>query len=508
MKPLSIWNGFEKIVPRHGNKKAITFFRKGDRETVRSYFQLYKDVNGFAATLRKRGIQKGQRVILLIEKSLIAVTAHLAIQKVGAVGVPLNPGFKKDELEYLLNDADAHLIILDFEKKGVIDKINPGIQKFEISTKIPYQDLDVFNPEPTIFPNQSTAPDDPGLIIYTSGTTGNPKGAVLTQNNLIHDAHNIISVWAMSDTDVLCHALPLFHVHGLCFALHTALLSGAHVMMMDRFNPDFVLDRLGRKTDVDACTVFMAVPAMYLRMMDALKGDSRDLRHLRLATSGSAPLLAGTFERIRESFGIEPVEREGMSETGMNFSNPLTGQRKPGSIGLPLPGLSVRIVDPKTQLDVEAGKVGEIWLRSPAITPGYWRKPAETRASFENGWFKTGDLGKMDTDGNYFLTDRIKHMIITGGENVSPTEVEAVINQLEPVIESTVVGISDEKWGEQVVAAVVVTPESKLTDQQIIAFCKTKLHDWKCPKKIIFFDSIPRNTMGKVLKEAVIKKIR
>jgi len=187
----------------------------------------------------------------------------------------------------------------------------------------------------------------------------------------------------------------------------------------------------------------------------------------------------------------------------MNFSNPLTGKRKPGSIGISLPSLDVRIVDPKTGTNVDTGDVGELWLKSPAITPGYFRKPAETKGTFENGWFKTGDMGKVDDEGYYYLTDRIKHIIITGGENVSAKEVEMVINQIEEVVESSVVGILDEKWGEKVVAAVVVTPGSALTDAQIITFCKKKLHDWKCPKKIIFLDEIPRNTMGKMLKETV-----
>jgi malonyl-CoA/methylmalonyl-CoA synthetase len=197
------------------------------------------------------------------------------------------------------------------------------------------------------------------------------------------------------------------------------------------------------------------------------------------------------------------VEREGMTETGMNFSNPLRGKRKAGSIGYPLPDLEVRIVDPDTGEDVTSGETGEIWLKGPAVTPGYWRKPEETAKTFEQDWFRTGDLGNVDKDGYYYLTDRIKHIIISGGENISPKELEVVINQLEDVVESSVVGIADERWGEKVVAAVVTKTDSNIKPEAIRAHCKKSLHDWKCPKEVVFVRELPRNTMGKVLKEKV-----
>ncbi|RLB97469.1 MAG: hypothetical protein DRH90_23335 [Deltaproteobacteria bacterium] len=262
---------------------------------------------------------------------------------------------------------------------------------------------------------------------------------------------------------------------------------------------------LSRGTGAVPCTVFMAVPAMYTKLMDFLSDQHLDFSHMRLFTSGSAPLLVKEFERITRVFGREPVEREGMSETGMNFSNPLDGRRVPGSIGLPLPGLEVRIVDPATLADVAQGEVGELWLKSAAITPGYWSKPRETADTFKDGWFRTGDLGKIDAEGYYYLTDRIKHIIITGGENVSAKEVETVINQIDGVNESVVVGKPDEKWGEKVVAAVTLKPDVEMSEADIKTFCKTQLHNLKCPKEIVFLDKIPRNTMGKILKEEVKK---
>jgi malonyl-CoA/methylmalonyl-CoA synthetase len=273
--------------------------------------------------------------------------------------------------------------------------------------------------------------------------------------------------------------------------------------MLDGFQPGPVIAELSRGAGPDPCTVVMAVPAMYTRLMDHL-GDRRpDFGHLRLVTSGSAPLPEREFGRITRVFGREPVEREGMSETGMNFSNPLKGRRVPGSIGRPLPGVSVRVVDPETLQDAAAGKVGEIWLKSGAISPGYWRKPKESAEAFHEGWFRTGDLGRVDAGGYYYLTDRLKHIIISGGENISAREVETVIDRMAGVLESAVVGIPDDRWGEKVVAAVRRRPGDGPDPDAVLAFCRRHLHDWKCPKEIVFVDEIPRNTMGKVLKDAV-----
>jgi malonyl-CoA/methylmalonyl-CoA synthetase len=331
---------------------------------------------------------------------------------------------------------------------------------------------------------------------------------VLSQKNLVHDGKNIIRIWEIIESDVLCHALPLFHVHGLCFALHTALMAGSHVLMPNEFAVDKVADILAKKEGEHTCTLFMAVPSMYSKLTDYLEERNLYFGHMRLWTSGSAPLLIKDFEKITKIFGKEPVEREGMSETGMNFSNPVRGVRKPGSIGLPLPDLEVRIVNPETFVDVEPGHAGEIWLKGPAVTPGYWRKPEETAKAFEEGWFRTGDLGRIDEDGYYYLTDRIKHIIISGGENISPKEIEAVINQVEGVVESSVVGIPDEKWGEKVVAAVATKPGYRVKAHEIQVSCKKHLHNWKCPKEIVFLNELPKNTMGKVLKEELKKSFK
>jgi malonyl-CoA/methylmalonyl-CoA synthetase len=485
------------------NKKAITFLRNGKIETEISYLQLHQDSNRMARTFQESGVKKTDRVILCIQKSLIFVIAHLALQKIGAIAVPLNPGFKKSEMDYLLQDAEAKIILAESGKARLIKEINSDLTTLIVDSRKPYRDIDFFRSAPEEYTRVEIEPKDPGLIIYTSGTTGKPKGAILTQENLVHDAKNIINIWEIGETDVLCHALPLFHVHGLCFALHTSLLAGAQIVMLDQFSPEKVINVLAKKEGESDCTVFMAVPSMYGKLMDYLADRKLGFEHMRLWTSGSAPLLPKDFKRVTETFGKEPVEREGMSETGMNFSNPLRGERKPGSIGYPLPNLAVRIVDPATGTDVQPGQTGEIWLKGPSVTPGYWRKPQETASAFEKGWFRTGDLGNVDKDGYYYLTDRIKHIIISGGENISPKEVEVVINQLADVVESSVVGIADEKWGEKVVAAVVTKADANIKPEEIRAHCKKYLHDWKCPKEVVFVRELPRTTMGQVLKEEV-----
>lgn len=503
MTSYTIIHRFEQAAEQWHDKKAITFLRNGRVETEMTYGQMQTDIHQLAHFMTGRGVQKGGRVILLLPKSLISLIAHFAVQRLGAIAVPLNPGFKKNELAYLLKDADAGLILTSPDKTGLIENLDPAVKILPVATDLPYQTLDFFRSFPDIAPDVDLTPEDPALIIYTSGTTGDPKGAVLTQGNLVNDAENIIRIWEITQNDTLCHALPLFHIHGLCFALHTTLISGAHVRMLDQFLPDTVLEELSQRPSDRPHTIFMAVPTMYAKLMERLGARHVTGAHLRLLTSGSAPLLVKDFAGIERCFGRQPVEREGMSETGMNFSNPLAGERKPGSIGLPLPGVEVRIVDPTTLEDVPHGQVGELWLKSRSITPGYWRKPEETRKAFHEGWFRTGDLGKKDEDGYYYLTDRIKHIIITGGENVSAKEVETVINQIENVVESSVVGVPDDKWGEKVAAAVVRKPASELTAEAIKNFCKERLHDWKCPKDIVFVDEIPKNTMGKMLKESV-----
>ena len=471
-----------------------------------TYLSLKRISDRVASGLKEMGLEKRDRVILYMPKSVEAVMIHLGVQKFGAVSVILNPGFKREEVAYFLKDTDAKVIVVGKKEEGVVRSLDVRRRILCVDTESPFSEEKLF---PSSLP-WATSPGgnlhDPALLIYTSGTTGQPKGAILTQQNLIRDAWNIIQIWEISERDILCHALPLFHIHGLCFALHTSLIAGSKIVMLDEFSSEHVNDILSRQEGESACTMFMGVPTMYIKMMGGLEKETRDFNQIRLLASGSAPLPPREFERIKRIFGKEPVEREGMSETGMNFSNPLRGKKKPGSIGLPLPGVEVRIVDPENFKDLSTGEVGEMWLKGPNVTPGYWGKPQETEAAFVKGWFRTGDLGKKDEEGYYYITDRLKHIIISGGENISPKEVESVLDRHPEISESCVVGVPDEKWGEKVVAGVVLKPGVNPAIDEIKEFCKGYLSDWKCPKEFIFLKELPRNRMGKTMKEDVVRQ--
>jgi len=491
---------------RQGQKEAILFLRKGNLESRVTYFSLRKVSDRVASGLKEMGLEKGDRVILYMPKSVEAVMMHLGIQKAGGVSVILNPGFKKDEVAYCLRDSDAKIVVGGKKEEGVLRSLDTKRLILAVDTESPFSEEKLFPSSPSGTFSSGGNPDNPAILIYTSGTTGQPKGAILTQMNLIKDARNVIRMWEISERDTLCHALPLFHIHGLCFALHTSFIVGAKIVMLDKFSGEQVNDILSHQGGELACTVFMGVPTMYVKMMDRLEKETRNFSQIRLLASGSAPLPPREFERIKKVFGKEPVEREGMSETGMNFSNPLRGKKKPGSIGLPLPCVKVRIVNPESFEDLGAGEVGEIWLKGPNVTPGYWGKPQETEAAFVNGWFRTGDLGKKDDEGYYYITDRLKHIIICGGENISPKEVESVLDRHPGISESCVVGAPDEKWGEKVVAGIVLRPGAAPAVDEIKSYCKEHLLDWKCPKEFIFLNDLPRNRMGKIMKEDVVRQ--
>ena len=497
---------FDQTALRLGQKEAILFLKKGRIESRVTYFSLKKVSDRVASGLKEMGLEKGDRVILDMPKSVEAVVIHLGIQKSGGISVILNPGFKRDEVVYFLKDTDAKIIVVGKKEEDFIRSLDPKRRILSVDTESPFSEEKLFPSSPSRTPSPRGNLHDPAILIYTSGTTGQPKGTILTQQNLIQDARNVIQIWEISERDTLCHALPLFHIHGLCFALHTSLIAGSKIVMLDEFSSEPVNDILSHQEGELACTMFMGVPTMYVKMMDRLEKEIGNFNHIRLLASGSAPLPPREFERIKEVFGKEPLEREGMSETGMNFSNPLRGKKKPGSIGLPLPCVEVRIVDPESFKDLGTGKVGEIWLRGPNVTPGYWGKPRETEAAFVNGWFRTGDLGKNDDEGYYYITDRLKHIIISGGENISPKEVESVLDRHPEISESCVVGVPDEKWGEKVVAGVVLKPGVKPAIDKIKQFCKERLLDWKCPKEIVFLKELPRNRMGKIIKDDVVRQ--
>jgi malonyl-CoA/methylmalonyl-CoA synthetase len=348
------------------------------------------------------------------------------------------------------------------------------------------------------------SPDATAVIIYTSGTTGRPKGAEITHGNLASNLQSLHEAWGWTSDDILLHVLPIFHVHGLFVALHGALHAGATTLLMREFDAGRALQTLVERR----CTVLMAVPTIHQRLVNLPEAGSFDLSHLRLITSGSDRLPDEVFEGFQRVFGYTLLERYGLTETGMNCSNPLDGERKIGSVGLPLPGVAVRVVDPETGQPLELGEVGEVQLRGPNVFKGYWREPGKTAEAFSpDGWFRTGDLGLLAPDGYLTLCGRAKDLIITGGLNVYPPEVERVLNEHPAVSASAVIGCRDPEWGEKVTAVVVLRPGQLCSVEDLIAFCRQRLAAYKAPKAVVFRDELPRNAMGKVQKAELRKEI-
>ena len=413
-----------------------------------------------AAALRAARVQPGDRVALQVEKSIEAVVIYLATLRIGAVFLPLNAAYTPSEVQYFLDDAKPAIFIQD-------------AQGFVAGAR----DL---APDPRIEPR---IPGDLAAIIYTSGTTGRSKGAMLTHGALAANALALHEAWGFTPDDVLLHALPIFHVHGLFVALHCAFLSGCPMVWLNRFDEAAVLEGLS------GATVMMGVPTFYTRLL-AHPGLTREATaHMRLFISGSAPLLESAFEAFEARTGHRILERYGMSEAVIITTNPLEGERKPGSVGFPLPGVDLRIGGGE--------ETGVIEIRGPSVFSGYWRMPEKTAEEFTaDGFFITGDVGRLDADGRLWISGRAKDLIISGGYNVYPKEVELLLDEQPGVRESAVIGIPHPDFGEGVVAVV----EGQGDDAALIAALRSRLAGYKTPKRVIFLDALPRNAMGKIQK--------
>jgi malonyl-CoA/methylmalonyl-CoA synthetase len=374
--------------------------------------------------------------------------------------------------------------------------LNPGEPEQFISRIANYQSL---IPNSPISDLSQTA-----VIIYTSGTTGRPKGAEITHGNLISNLEALYQAWGWQSNDILLHVLPIFHVHGLFVALHGALHAGATTLLMREFNAQKTLEMLSS----GQATVFMAVPTIHKRLLDLPNAHQYNLSRVRLITSGSDRLPDDLFTGFQKAFGYTLLERYGMTETGMNCSNPLRGERRIGSVGLPLPGVQVRIVNSETGETLPTGEIGDVQLRGPNVFKGYWQQPEKTAESFSaDGWFKTGDLGYLEADGYLTLCGRSKDLIISGGLNIYPPEVERVLMEHPAVNSCAVIGCPDPEWGERVTAVVVRHQTESVSAEELIRFCREKLAPYKSPKSIVFQNDLPRNAMGKVQKAELRKTV-
>lgn len=469
-----------------------------------TYGELEQTVLRTMAMLRSKGVAPGDRVALQLPKCLAFVYLHLAIMRLGAISLPLNPAYPARELAYFLEDAGVRLFFADREARTTVLPLLDQIPALTESVFVGCEGEDAF--DRLLAPYQPTEgaavplPTDPDatcLMIYTSGTTGRPKGAELTHGNLTANLDSLHAAWGWRNDDVLLHVLPLFHIHGLLVALHGALHAGATALLLTRFEPAHALDLLIKRP----CSVFMAVPTIHRRLVDAPAAADITLRHMRLITSGSDRLPGDLFAQFEARFGVRLLERYGMSEAGMILSNPLHGERRVGSVGAPLPGVEVRIVDPETEAPLPDGVVGEVQVRGANVCKGYWRQPEKTAAAFTpDGWFRTGDLGVRAPDGYFTLKGRSKDLIISGGYNVYPPEVELALAEHPAVEASAVIGCPDVEWGERVVAIVARRASKKVDEAELIAFCRARLAAYKAPRRIVFVDALPRNALGKVQK--------
>ena len=458
------------------------------------------------------GVRPGDRVAVQVAKSPLVLALYLACVRAGAVLLPINPAYTATEVARLVDDAEPALMVCDPDRAGAVQGRAVGRA---VGTAVGTADgradgmavvtadgrgagtlADLAAGQPDRFADVPRQPGDPAAMLYTSGTTGRPKGAVLSHGNLALNAVALHRAWGFGPDDVLLHALPVFHLHGLFVAINCVLLNGTGMIFLPRFDVDEVVANLPR------CSVYMGVPTHYTRLLADPRLDRQRCRRVRLFVSGSAPLGERTHAEWEARTGHAILERYGMTETSILTSNPLHGERRPGTVGMPLPGVTLRLVDPaEVSAPVPPGTAGQIEVSGPGVFSGYWRDPERTAAEFTaDGFFRTGDVGELDPDGYLRIVGRSRELIISGGLNVYPREVEEVIDGLEGVLESAVVGLPDADLGEAVVAVVVARPGYVIDGATIRAQARSRLAGFKVPKRVEVVGSLPRNDMGKVTK--------
>ena len=451
----------------------------------------------FAALLGTHGVRPGDRVVMQVDKSVGAVACYLACLRVGAIIIPLNTAYTDAEVAYFLEDAAPRIFICRPEKYADFQPLvaRLGVAHLKILGPEPgahwWADALATPPQERIEPRSK---DDLAAILYTSGTTGKPKGAMLSHDNLASNALTLLDYWAFEEGDVLLHALPIFHVHGLFVALHTAFLNGSTVIFLEKFDVSLVRRHLKK------ATILMGVPTFYSRLLDDPGFGRADCEGMRLFISGSAPMTAQLHRAFEERTGHCILERYGMTETGMITSSPYDGARLAGTVGYALPGIAVRIADEAGTL-LGAGETGVVEVKGPNVFKGYWRMAEKTAEEFRaDGYFITGDVGHLDEDGRLTLEGRAKDLIISGGLNIYPKEIEACLDALPGVRESAVIGLPDADFGEAVAAVIVPEGGEELSEEGVRAAVAEKLARFKHPKVYYFVDELPRNSMGKVQK--------
>jgi len=485
-----------------------------DRDTVAietdnglnySWLDLDRATAMLANLLQSLGLPDGARIAVQVDKSVEALMLYLATLRAGYIFLPLNTAYQSAEMAYFIGDAEPAVVVCAPRNFGWVSKIafTAGTQHvFTLGDDRSGSLLERAAHQPDQHVAKERHADDMAAILYTSGTTGRSKGAMLSHGNLLSNALVLKDYWGWKKGDVLMHVLPIFHVHGLFVAVHGALLNGSKMIWMAKFEPRQVLQKLPQ------ATVFMGVPTLYVRLLAEPGLDRQATRNMRLFIAGSAPLLIETFKEWQTRTGHTILERYGMSETAMLTSNPYApdarycnqSERRGGTVGFPLPGVQLRVQDDAGTL-LPDGQVGGIQVRGPNVFAGYWRMPDKTREEFtSDGFFKTGDVGRIDSDGYVTIVGRSKDLIISGGYNVYPAEIEGYINTLPGVAESAVVGVPDVDFGEVGVAVVIAKPGAQVEASNILAALKAMLANFKVPKRCYVVPELPRNAMGKVQK--------
>ena len=474
-----------------------TFLETGAGERL-TYGDMLEWSGRVANVLTKNGVKPGDRVAVQVEKTPENLLLYLGALRAGAVYLPLNTAYTLAELDYFIGDSEPAMIVCDPAKREGLAELatRRGVANvLTLDARGRGSLSEAVVKAPAGFADVARADDELAAILYTSGTTGRSKGAMLTHGNLSSNARTLVDYWRFTEEDVLLHALPIYHTHGLFVAGNTVMLSGGSMIFLSKFDADEVMRLLPR------ATAMMGVPTFYTRLLRHPGLTRAACAHMRLFTSGSAPLLAETHTEFMEKTDHAILERYGMTETNMNTSNPYNGDRVAGTVGFPLPGVALRIADPETGRELPLGETGGIEVKGPNVFSGYWRMPDKTKAEFRSdGFFITGDVGRIDQRGYVHIVGRAKDLIITGGFNVYPKEIESEIDSLPGVIESAVIGCPHPDFGEGVTAVVVRKPGAQIDERVIIAELEPRLAKFKLPKRVIFVDDLPRNTMGKVQK--------
>jgi len=451
-----------------------------------------------ATVLEASGVAAGDRVAVQVAKSIDALALYVACVQIGAVFLPLNTAYTESELAYFIGDATPSVLVVDPKRADAGARLVSPENLLTLDDSGGGSLAAAADSAPAMQVVAPRSESDLAAILYTSGTTGRSKGAMLTHGNLLSNSHTLVSYWQFSANDILLHALPIFHTHGLFVASNIMLLSGGRMLFQQGFSVDALLEAMPHATSL------MGVPTFYTRLLADARFNKAIASHMRLFISGSAPLLAETHREFEDRTGKKILERYGMTETNMNTSNPYDGERRAGTVGFPLPDVDVQIVDPESRKRVEPGSVGMLEVRGPNVFKGYWQMPEKTREELrEDGFFITGDLATMDTDGYVTIVGRSKDLIISGGYNIYPKEIELVVDDIVGVLESAVIGIPHADFGESVVVVIVRDDSDKgraLTEESVLSSLAGQLARFKQPQHVHFVKELPRNAMGKVQK--------